>query len=1125
MNFPLQTVSRVILAGALLAGFANAVQAQSSSDFPSHTKVLEGYQKVVTKANIKPMYTLYKRTKDNQMYAELPRTFSTKKYFMAMTVASGDSYAGLQSGERYVYWRRYNKRLALIEPNISVRAKGDKAAASSVKRLFTDRLLLDIPIVCIGPSGGPVIDMDALLVSNGSSFFGSAAYVSSAARLGVFSIKTAKAFEKNIEISFEVPSTGGSLNGGPMPPGSFKELHYSISEIPDSTGYKPRKADTRIGYFTTTYTDLAKYNDNETAVRFINRWHLEKADSKLKISPPKKPIVFYIEHTTPVRYRRWVKEGILSWNKAFENIGISDAIEVYYQDASSGAHMDKDPEDVNYNFVRWLNNNVGTAIGPSRVHPLTGQILDADIVLTDGWIRHYRNQFSEMLPKIAMEGMGAETLAWLAQHPEWDPRVRLASPANRLEVMADIQRKARLPFAGHAAGSVDPTMIGDDPYDGLLGRSSQVNGYCIAADGLSFDMAMMRMHLAMGMPAADAYAASIIPAHPLAGRWNGSVDGLSAAGFPVDSMPIQIKFEANPDDSVTGTAEIAGETDAFQSVTFDKATGAFSAEIVKAKGKITVELTATLSDGTLSGDWEAKMASKTAKGKWTAEQTSQPKSTVAASTTSQSSSDEDEGKKDDDADKKDDEDEDKDDQDKEKKDDDKKDDAVKKSAEQMLDGIPETFVGPLVAHLVAHEVGHTLGLRHNFKGSSLYTMEEINSDEFKNSDKQMSSSVMDYVGVNIAFGDNQKQGDWCMTEIGPYDMWAIEYGYTFKDTKKVLARVAEPELAYGTDEDTSGPDPFARRYDFSKDPLDYATAQVNLAKYHRGRLLTEFIKDGDSWDRVRYGYELTLSMQVRSVSMMSNWLGGAFVYRDKKGDPNGRKPIEVVSADQQRAALQFVIDTTFNDEAFGLTPELAAAMGLDKWSDDFYSFMSDATWPIHDRIMGIQSSALTQVLNPTTLNRIHDNELRISEDEDALTLPELLTTVSESIWSELDQKVKGKFTARKPLVSSLRRNLQREHIERLIDLALPGSGSGAASRAVSQLAGQQLREISAKIESVKKSSADKLDAYTIAHLNQAHSRIQKALDADYILNPSSGGGGGGFPFFFGAETPKAPTTP
>lgn len=1111
------------VAGVLFAGFATSIHAQSSSDFPPHAKVLEGYEKVVTKANVKPMYTLYKRAKDNQMYAELPRTFATKKYFMAMTVASGDSYAGLQSGEVYVYWRRYNKRLALIEPNVSIRANGDKEAASSVKRLFTDRLLLDVPIVCLGPGGGPVIDLDALLVSNGSRFFGSAAFVSSAARLGVFSVKTAKAFEKNIEVSFEVPSTGGSLNGRALPSGSFKELHYSISEIPDSNGYKPRKADTRVGYFTTTYTDLAKYNDDETAVRFINRWRLEKADPKLKISPPKEPIVFYIEHTTPVRYRRWVKEGILAWNKAFENVGISDAIEVYYQDATSGAHMDKDPEDVNYNFVRWLNNNVGTAIGPSRVHPLTGQILDADIILTDGWIRHYQNQFGEMLPKIAMEGMGPETLAWLAQHPEWDPRVRLAAPANRMKVLAEIQRQARMPLSGHAAGTVDPTMIGDDQYDGLLGRTSQVNGYCIAADGLSFDMAMVKMHLAMGKPPAEAYAASIVPSHPLAGSWTGSVNGLSAAGFPVDSMPIAIKFEAGPDDSVTGTAEVAGDTDALQNLSFDKETGAFSAQILKEEGKVTVTLKAIFKDGTLKGEWQANMGDRTAKGQWSAEQQSKPTTAKTEAHASASSSDDGENgakasdeegdKKDDDSEKKDDE-----------EGDDKKDDS-KKSEEQMLDGIPESFVGPLIAHLVAHEVGHTLGLRHNFKGSSLYTMKEINSEEFKNSDKQMSGSVMDYVSVNVAFGDGQKQGDWCMTGIGPYDMWAIEYGYTSGDTKKVLSRVAEPELAYGTDEDTSGPDPFARRYDFSKDPLDYASTQVRLANYHRIRLLSDFIKDGDSWDRIRYGYELTLSLQTRGVSMMSNWLGGAFVYRDKKGDPNGRKPIEVVPADQQRAALQFVIDTTFKDEAFGLTPELTQAMGLDKWSDDVSSFVTDSTWPIHDRIMGIQSSALTQVMNPTTLKRIYDNEVRVASDKDALTLPELLGTVSDAIWSELDQKAKGKFTARKPMISSLRRNLQREHVERLIDLTLPGSGSGAASRAISQLASQKLREVAAKIESAQKASADKLDAYTIAHLTQAHARIEKALDADYILNPSSGGGGGGFSFLFGAETPKASSRP
>ena len=347
----MQAVHKTLMSPLLLALMtcSQTVYAQSDAkDFPDHAKILEGYTKVVTEANITPMYTLYKRDKDSQMYAELPRTFAAKKYYMAMTLASGDTYAGLQGNDLYVYWRRYDKRIALMQPQVEIRAEGDKEAKASVGRLFTDRLLVDVPIVTIGPGGGPVIDLDALLVTNATSFFGSSeGSVGTPARYGIYSISTAKAFKQNVEVAFEVPS----------PRGSLKKLHYSISEIPESNGYKPRVADQRIGYFTTAFSDLAKYNDRETRVRYINRWHLEKADPKLSMSPPKRPIVFYIEHTTPIRYRRWVKDGILAWNKAFEGIGISDAIEVYYQDATSGAHMDKDPEDVTYNFVRWLNNS------------------------------------------------------------------------------------------------------------------------------------------------------------------------------------------------------------------------------------------------------------------------------------------------------------------------------------------------------------------------------------------------------------------------------------------------------------------------------------------------------------------------------------------------------------------------------------------------------------------------------------------------------------------------------------------------------------------------------------------------------------------------------------------------
>lgn len=924
----------------------------SSSEFPPHTKVLDGFTKIVTQPNVTPMYSLYVRKKDGQMYAELPRTYSMKRYFLAMTQASGDAYAGLQNADIYVYWRRFDKRLALIQPQISTRAIGDREAASSVKRLFTDRILLDLPIVTIGPSGGPVIDLDAMLLGNSSRLFsggrGGNGSIASSARLGLFSVSTAKAFKSNIEVAFEVPDPSGKL----------KKLHFSISELTASTGYKPRVADQRIGFFTTSYTDLAKYNDRDTAVRYINRWHLEKADPKIAVSPPKKPIVFYIEHTTPIRYRRWVKDGILAWNKAFEKVGISDAIEVYYQDASSGAHMDKDPEDVNYNFVRWLNNDVGTAIGPSRVNPLTGQILDADIILTDGWIRHYKNQFSELFPKVAMEGFGPETLAWLADHPSWDPRIRMAHPSQRKQLRAQILRDSQAPLAGHAMGNVDPSMIGDDQYDGLVGRTSQVNGMCLAADGMAFDVAMMRM--TMELLAAD---------------------------------------------------ENAGD--------------------------------------------EKKDEAKEEPKKEEPKKPAAPKG-------------------------------------------------------QLLDGIPETFVGPLVAHLVAHEVGHTLGLRHNFKASSLYTFDEINSDKVKGK-KQMAGSVMDYMAANI-HADGSKQGDYCMSGIGPYDMWAIEYGYTFGDTRKILSRVAEPELAFGTDEDTNGPDPFARRYDFTKEPLDFAKNQVALARHHRDRLLTTFVKDGESWDRVRYGYQLTLSMQTRTLSMMSNWIGGAFVYRDRKGDPNGRKPVEVVSAERQRKALKFVIENCFRDEAFGITPELTAAMGLDIWWES-WDGSTYATWPIHDRIVAIQASTLTMLMNPTTLRRVYDNESRVPADQDCLTLPELLTQLSDSVWTELGQNGNEKYTARKPKISSLRRNLQREHLERLIDLTLPDSRANSASKTISMLAAENLKQLVEKIDAQLAAGANH-DQYTTAHLSQARSRIQKALDADYILNPGSGGGGGGGGFIF-----------
>ena len=292
---------------------------QKKPDYPPYAKVFEGYKQVISTIDQSPsLFGLFHDAKDNQLLAAFPKKYVSKKFFIALTVASGEQYAGLQQADMYVYWKQIGKRMVLIQPNIEIRSSGDAESKSSIQRLFTDRVLADVPIVTMHPQWGPVIDLDAFLLGEGAKFFGSSAV---GLKKQLATVKTARAFPENIEVAFEVPVSSGLL----------KTFHFSISEIKPNPSYKPRKADERIGYFTTGYSDFGKYENSDVRTRYINRWHVEKADPSLKVSPVKNPIIFYVEHTTPIRYRRWVREGVMMWNKAFEKIGLLNALEVRYQ--------------------------------------------------------------------------------------------------------------------------------------------------------------------------------------------------------------------------------------------------------------------------------------------------------------------------------------------------------------------------------------------------------------------------------------------------------------------------------------------------------------------------------------------------------------------------------------------------------------------------------------------------------------------------------------------------------------------------------------------------------------------------------------------------------------------------
>lgn len=1078
----------------------------ASSELPPWEAVSQGFTQVIsTTDGVPPMYSLWIRERDGQVLAELPRNFESQRLFIAYTITGGIPTAGVQFGDMHVRWKRYDRRLALIEPNVAVRTSGDRESELGHGRVFTDRVILDIPIAAQGPNGGVVVNMTDLLVGQGTSFFGR---MLAGANRNLVSVVTAKAFPRNLEVGFELP-----LGNAAGTPGKLATIHYSLAVIPENTGYKPRVADNRVGYFTTTYRDVGDPSRDTPWVRYINRWHLEKADPSLRLSPPREPIVFYIDHTTPVRYRRWVREGILEWNKAFEKIGIINAIEVYQQDARTGAHMEKDPADARYNFVVWTNAGMGFAIGPSRVDPRTGQILDADVVLDEGFISSWTRAWKQLIPEIAMEGFGPETYAWLANNPQWDPRVRLAAPAEREDVvrMLQAQRANRgiHRFGGHPAAMAamgDDRLLGSQPFDGLAGRISQVNGMCMNAMAKSLDIALMRMGPDLIRELAERdwsewdKASSAVAAinDPVSGTWTGTVD-IPEMGGSID-VTMDLTYA---DGNVYGTIEspigllsVSG--------TYDEATGKLSLtgtvpnapEIGEFVFDLTIE--GETMRGTVDGGGQrlAVVLNRIAA----------PAATATAAVASAEGSADGNGETSD-------------------------DEAAQQTQPQRparasrqqseprsdLDGMPEEFVGPLLRDLTMHEVGHVLGLRHNFKASGIYTLDQINAPEWEG--KAFGGSVMDYNALNINMGDGPVQGPYGMMTIGPYDYWAIEYGYSFeRDLSPILARVSEPELAFATDEDTWGPDPLARRWDLGSNPLDYADSQMRLVRELRSSLLDRVVKDGQSWAKARQGYELLLGRHFGAAGIAANWIGGANINRDHKGDPGNRTPIETIDADQQRRALAFLVDNVFDDDAFGLSEELLAHMTVDKWWDDggFIEIFEDNTWPVHDRIQSIQAATLTMVLNPTTLNRVYDNEFRVSRDEDYLTLSEVLFTIRDAVWSELDGAPSRNYTARKPMISSLRRNLQSEHLQRLIDLSMPNPGFGAAAKPVSNLCVLMLRDLYSKIDK-RLANPSRLDPYTLAHLDEARTRIDRALDAQYIYNTDAFSFGGGMPFILFKE--------
>ena len=418
--------------------------------------------------------------------------------------------------------------------------------------------------------------------------------------------------------------------------------------------------------------------------------------------------------------------------------------------------------------------------------------------------------------------------------------------------------------------------------------------------------------------------------------------------------------------------------------------------------------------------------------------------------------------------------------------------AIKGTDKDLQDYIHKGLVD-----LILHEVGHTLGLRHNFKASSIYSIAQLSDPAFTKK-YGISGSVMDYQPINVFDGQTFFQ-----THPGVYDIWAIEYAYKQPDRygyseekflESIASRSTEPLLRYGTDEDTyglstRGIDPHSNAWDLSDDPMAYYKKLFEMSHELWESIPTYFEKEGEQYSKLRHIFGRGLSRYYSASRNIAKYIGGIYHSRHHVGDPGGGNPFEVVSAKKQREALDFLLTHILEKDAFNFDADLLNKLAPKRdW--DFQGSvwrMNRIDYPIHDYIRWIQSGTLYRLHHPRIFARIRDNELKFPLGEEIFTLVELFQGITTSLWSELEENQD---------INSFRRDLQKSHVE-VLSIILLNKARYFHSDAVA-LARASLQELYDNI--IASLNIGIFNDYTHAHLIDTSNKIQSVYKAQTVLN-------------------------
>ena len=395
---------------------ASAVKAASPAPPTPEALDYDKFVKTATKQDgLFPVYHL-----GGKVFIEIHDDQLDTDYLEHIVPANGLGNYGFHSGDQFVQNGRIvrfhdiGKSVALVWPHTRFIATPGTAIATAVEESTADSVEAVLPVVSqdkdrkirvldATPLLGDLLDLGASLTQAvGGGRNPEAAYRLDPSRTY---FGASKAFPKNIIVEADQSFTSSGVDGvDTVPDSRYVQIRvkYNFSEILTSPDYMPRLYDERVGYWEDPHAAFDRDSEFDNLRWFILRWDMQPSDPTQKLSPPKKPIVFYLDRSIPDEYRGAVRDGVLEWNKAFEHIGISNAIQVL--DPPSDPAWD--PDDIRYSVIRWVTDEPTEFGAEAQIvwDPRTGEIFRGGVLLDSALGRYAKFSERNLLAALSFPG-------------------------------------------------------------------------------------------------------------------------------------------------------------------------------------------------------------------------------------------------------------------------------------------------------------------------------------------------------------------------------------------------------------------------------------------------------------------------------------------------------------------------------------------------------------------------------------------------------------------------------------------------------------------------------------------------------------------------------------------------